>query len=185
MRSDALLAFVPIGSPLSLVGATGTTFYSDTIDLLGQGVGTAPLNIYGTLSNSSLLFGAPDAGGVGGLRPELNVTIGTALATSNSATLTPSLQAAPDTASTYQPGTWQTIVSGPAYTAAQGVANTVIFRVPWLPPFPENLRPRYLRLGFATPTSTAFTAGTIASAIVTFCRDDWFQRQAARNYAVS
>jgi len=57
-------------------------------------------------------------------------------------------------------------------------------RFPWLPPFPANLRPRFLRLLFQTPASLLFTAGTIASAVVTTTRDDQFNRNAANNYVV-
>ena len=181
MILDASLAFVPLGSPLSLVAGSGVDVASNTIDLLGAGVGVAPPSIIGNVS----LFGAPDAMGVGGVRPELNVVVGTAFVTGSSATLNAALQAAPDTAVTYQPGTWQTIVETGELTAAQLLANTVIFRCPWLPPFPANLRPRYLRLLFQVPAGTTFTAGTIASAVPTLVRDDQFNKYAAKNFTVS
>ncbi len=182
MITDALLSFVPLGGPLSLVGGSGVAIPStNIIDLLGAGVGVAPPAIIGNVA----LFGAPDAMGVGGARPELQISIGTAATTGSSATLTIALQGAPDTASTYQPGTWQTIVQSPALTAAQLTANQVVFRCPWLPPFPANLRPRYLRLLFSPASATSFTAGTIASALVTPCRDDYFAAQAANNYVVA
>lgn len=184
MRLDASLAFVPVGSPLSLVGATGTTFLSPTtIDFLGTGVGTAPQGIIGDVT----LYGQADAMGVGGTRVEMAVAIGTALATSDSATLTIALQGAPDTGSSggYLPGTWQTIVQSAAITATQGAANTVVFRFPWLPPFPDNLQPRYLRMAFITPASTQFTAGTIAYAVPSTGRDDYFVKYAAKNYVVA
>ena len=188
MRSDAQLAFVSIGSPLSLVGGANVAIASQIIDLLGQGVGTAPEGIIGSQVS---LFGAPDAMGVGSARPEINCIIGTALAGAAGLTLKAALQAAPDTAVTYQPGAWQDLASQDGITIAQGAANTVIMRLPWLPPFPANLRPRYLRLlfspvsaGGAVPSGN-FTAGTILSAIVTTVRDDQFNRYAARNYAVS
>ena len=181
MRSDALLAFVPLGSPLTISG-TGSAIPSPTvIDLLGEGVGQAPANIIGNVS----LFGAPDAMGIGAIRPELNIVVGTAFVTGNSATLNVALQGAPDTAVTFQPGTWQTLVESGTLTAAQLLAGTVIFRCPWLPPFPANLRPRYLRLLFTTLAATAFTAGTIGSAIVTLVRDDQANRYGANNYVVS
>ena len=63
-------------------------------------------------------------------------------------------------------------------------ANQVIARLPWLPPFPPNLRPRFLRLLGRIPAATDFTAGTIASALVTFVRDDQFNKYAANNYKV-
>lgn len=183
MMIDALLSFVPLNGNLSLVAAAGVAIPSPgVIDLLGNGVGVAPTSIFGTPS----VFGSPDGMGVGGMRPELNITVGTALATATSATLNVQLQAAIDTgaAGGYLPGTYQTIVESGTLTAAQCAANTVIFRCPWLPPFPANLRPRFLRLNFVVPAATLFTAGTISSALVTTVRDDQFNRYSARNYSV-
>lgn len=188
MITDALLSFVPIGGNLSLVAAAGVDVPStNTIDLLGLGVGVvAPSTSSGNpiIGNVST-FGSPDAMGVGGMRPELNVTIGTALVADTGApTLNVQLQAAADDG-TGNPSTWQTIGESGEISVAQGTANTVVARLPWLPPFPENLRPRFLRLNFAIPAATNFSAGTIASALVTVVRDDWFNRQAARNYDMS
>jgi hypothetical protein len=190
MRSDAQLAFVAIGSPLSLVGASGIAIASGIIDLLGQGVGTAPQNIIGT---QSATFGAPDAMGVGGTRPELNVIVGTALAGTAGNTLNVALQGAADqgSAGNYQPSTWNNIINQDGITLAEAAANTVIFRTPWLPPMPANLRPRYLRLLFSPATSSGaipsgdFTAGTILSAIVTLVRDDQFNKYAQKNFTVA
>lgn len=184
MITDQQLSFVPLGGNLSLIAGAGASIPSiNTIDLLGAGVGVAPPSIIGNVT----VFGAPDAMGVGGLRPELNVTIGTALASATSATLNAALQGAPDTgaAGNYLPGTWQTIEETGALTVAQCIANTVIMRLPWVPPFPANLRPRFLRLLFQVPAATLFTAGTIASALVTMVRDDQFNKYAAKNYSVS
>jgi hypothetical protein len=121
----------------------------------------------------------------GELRPELYVAITTALATATSATLNGALQAAPDTGvgGGYQPGTWQTIVESGPLTAAQCPAGTVIMRFPWLPPFPANLRPRFLRLLFQVPSGTDFTAGAVI-ATVTPGRYDPFNKYAANNYTV-
>jgi hypothetical protein len=181
MRSDALLAFVPIGSPLSIVLNAGQNVASQIIDLLGEGAGLAPTNIIG---DQNATFGAPDAMGVGGLRPELNVTIGTAGVGATS-TLNVALQAAADLGSpTYQPSTWNTLAETGAIAVANLTANTVVARFPWLPPFPANLRPRYLRLLFSVATAN-LTAGTIASAIVTTVRDDQFNKFAQKNFAVA
>lgn len=182
MITDALLAFVPIGGNLSVVAAAGVDTPSNVIDLLGLGVGVLPAN--DSIIGNPTTFGAPDAMGVGGLRPELNVTIGTALATATSATLNAALQAAADDG-TGNPSTWQTLVETGELTAAQCAANTVIARFPWVPPFPANLRPRFLRLLFQVPAATLFTAGTIASALVVPCRDDQFNKFAAKNYTVA
>lgn len=178
MRSDALLAFIPIGAPLSVVGGTGVNFQSQVIDLMGVGVGIAPPNIIGTRS----LFGTDF--GIGDDRPLLDIVTGTALATSNSATLNVQLQGAPDTASTYQPGTWQTFIETGTLTAAQCGATTRIGRFDIPAAFPELTLPRYLRLNFAVPASTNFTAGTIAFAIVTTIRDDYAVASAAKNFTV-
>lgn len=145
----------------------------------GGGVGTAVTNIIGRAA----LPGQMDGMGVGGIRPELNVTVGTALATSSSATLNVAFEAAADDGSN-QPDTWYTLVETGELTAAQCAAETVIARLPWLPPFPANLRPRFLRLLFKVPAGTTFTAGTISSALVTTVRDDQFNKQASSNYTV-
>jgi hypothetical protein len=182
MRIDASLAFVPIGGNLSLVGAAGVAIPApNVIDLLGQGVGTAPTNIIGNVST----FGADL--GIGAMKAQLECTVGTAFTTSNSATLNVQVQAAPDAGagSGYQPGTWQTLVETGPITAAQLTANQVIARFDWPPAFPANLRPRYVRLLFSPLAATNFTAGTIANAIITTVRDEQANRYAANNYKVA
>jgi hypothetical protein len=187
MRVDSLLSFTAIGAAQSLVAAAGVDIPSTrVIDLLGFGVGVVAPDANGNpIIGNVATFGSPDAGGVGGLRPELNITTGTAaVADTGTPTLNVQLQAAIDDG-TGNPGTWQTIVESGELTVAQLTANTVIFRSPWLPPFPEDLRPRFLRLNYAIAAGTNLSAGTIASALVTFVRDDWFNRQAAKNFTVS
>jgi hypothetical protein len=189
MITDQLINFVPIGSPLSLVGGAGVAIRSGIVDLLGVGVGVAPPNIIG----NTAIFGQADAMGVGNQRPELNVTIGTALAGAAGLTLKAALQAAPDLGSggNYQPGAWVDLGSQDGITIAQGAANTVIMRLPWLPPFPKTLRPRFLSLLFSPVSSGGavpsgnFTGGTISSALVVMSRDDWSVGNAARNYTVA
>ena len=191
MITDALLAFVPIGGNLSLIGGAGISIRSNVIDLLGLGVGVAPTErIIGTPTT----FGQADAMGVGNQRPELNVTIGTSLVAVNGALLNVALQAAADqgAAGNYQPSTWNTLGETGGISAANAVANTVVARLPWLPPFPANLKPRYLSLLFsplpavATPgTAANFSAGTIASALVVMSRDDQFNKYAAKNFSVA
>ena len=176
MILDSQLSFVPLGSPLTVAGVAVAS--PNVIDLLGQGVGTAPVSIFGTPT----VFGAPDAMGVGGPRPELNITVGTAF--SGGTNLNVALQAAADAGTpTYQPSTWNTLAESGTILTANLTANTVIFRIPWLPPFPANLRPRYLRLLF-TPSGT-FTLGNISSAVVVPVRDDQFNKYAAHNYTVA
>ena len=66
MRLDSQLSFIPLGAPVSLVQGTGVSIPStNIIDLLGQGVGTAPQNIIG----NATVFGADV--GIGTWRPEL------------------------------------------------------------------------------------------------------------------
>lgn len=180
MRLDSQLAFVPVGSPLSIVAADGVATYSNVIDLLGQGVGQAPANIIG----NATLFGADM--GVGGIRPEIICAVGTAFTTGNAATLEILLQAAADqgVAGGYQPSTWNTIVGSEAIAAASLTAGQIVFRVPWLPVL-GTLRPRYLRMSFAPAASTHFTAGTISFAGVTLIRDDLNQKNAAKNFTVA
>lgn len=193
MITDALLNFVQAGAPLSLVAGAAQSIPSDVIDLLGLGQGVNPAaaqQIWGNTTN----FGQADAMGVGNQRPELNVTIGTALAAAAGVTLNVKLQAAPDpgSASNWTPpaNTWVNLGGQDGITLAQGAANTVIARLPWLPPFPANLRPRFLRLLFS-PVAAAgadpsgqFTAGTIASALVVMSRDDYFAKYGAKNFTV-
>ena len=185
MITDQLLAFVPIGGNLSLVGGAGVAIPStNTYDFLGLGVGVAPNErIWGTPT----VFGQTDAMGVGNQRPELNVTVGTAFTTGNAATLNVALQGAIDTgvAGGYLPGTWNTFAETGVIAVANLTANTVIARFPWLPPFPFNLRPRYLRLLFSPAAATNFTAGTISSAVVVMSRDDYFAKNTAKNFVVS
>lgn len=189
MITDKLLSFVSIGAALSLVGAAATSIRSDVVDMLGLGVGVTATQ-GNVLWGNSTVFGQADAMGVGNQRPELNVTIGTALAGAAGLTLNVKLQAAADDG-TGNPSTWTSIGGQDGITLTQGAANTVIARLPFLPPFPVNLRPRFLSLLFSPVSSGgadpsgAFTAGTIASALVVMSRDDYFIGQQPRNYTVA
>lgn len=182
MITDALLTFVPINTPLSLVAGAGVNIPSpSTIDLSGAGLGVTPPLIWGNTS----LFGQADAMGVGE-RPELAVSIGILPATSNAATLNCALQGAADNGSN-QPSIWYTFGESGPQTVANLTANSLFCRLPWLPPFPFNLRPRFLRLLFQVPSATNFTAGTISSALVVppGGRDDTSARFQPRNYVVN
>jgi hypothetical protein len=175
MRIDALLSFVPLGAPLSLIGGNANTVRSNVIDLLGQGQGTAPTNIIGTVTN----FGTDQ--GIGTFRPELMVALGNAVTGATSYNI--ALQAAPDAGTpTWLPGTWTTLAETGQIAIASLTANQVVARFPWLPAFPANLQPRYLSLLF-TAVGTP-TAGNINFALVTLVRDDLAQKYAAKNYKV-
>lgn len=185
MLIDALLSFVPIGGNLSLVAGAGVPILSNVIDLLGVGVGQAPPGIIGNAAT----FGEDP--GVGGLRPELMIGIGTAVVATGGSLLKIALQGAPDpgAASNYTPaaGAWQDIVSQDNIAAANLAAGAVPFRCPWIPSMPPNLRPRFLRLWFGGSISGnfatgAFSAGTIAFALVTTGRDDYAIKFASKNY---
>ncbi len=176
MITDALLSFVPLGSPLSLAQIAGD-YPSEVIDILGLGVGVAPTGIIGTPT----LFGTDV--GIGGVRPELNVTVGTAFVSAGGGTVNVKYQAAPDTAVTYQPGAYSTLVETGAIAVANLTAGQVIARFPFVPNFLANLKARYLRLLFTIATAT-ITAGTIASALVTMVRDDQGNKYAASNFTV-
>lgn len=184
MILDALLSFVPVGAPLSIVAGAGIDVPStNVIDLLGLGVGVTADQGNRIIGNTTV-FGQADAMGVGGMRPELLVNVGTAFATGTSATLNVALQGAEDDG-TGNPGSWQTYEETGELTAAQLTANQTIMRLPWVPPFPANERPRFLRLLFQVPAGTTFTDGTIANAVVVPCRDDQFNKYGAKNYSVA
>ncbi len=174
MLNDELLTFVPKQAPISMVLAAGVAAPSNVIDLLGAGVGQPPPSYIGNVT----VFGADF--GIGGRHPEIDTAVGVAFTTSNAATLTVSLQGAPDLGAGggYQPGTFTTIVESGPLTAAQLLTQTVIARIPILPtmaPFP-----RYLRLLFQVPAATNFTAGTISFSVITYVRDD--MRFGANNF---
>lgn len=180
MMIDSLLSFVAIGGNQSLIAGAGIAIPStNVIDALGSGVGTIPANIYGTPA----LFGTDL--GIGDIKAQINIVIGTALATGTSATLNIAFQGAPEVTITRQPGTWQTIMETGAMTAAQLPANTVV-RMDWPAAFPANLNARFFRLLFqVSPVTGLFTAGTISSALVTTVRDDQANRYAPANYVVA
>lgn len=181
MILDALVNFVQVGSPLSLVGGAGVAIPSNVYDELGLGVGVAPTNIIGTRST----FGADL--GIGDHKPQLEVVIGAGAITANAATLNIAFQGAPDTgaAGGYLPGTWQTFVETGPLTAAQLVANRVCARFDWPPAFIESNLPRFMRLLFSPLAATNFTTLTVAYAIVTMGRDDQSNKFAAKNFAVA
>ena len=182
MILDSQLNFVPIGGNLSLVSAPGDIVSTNVIDLLGVGVGVAPPGIIGNVS----VFGLDP--GIGGERVEINAIIGTAVVSAGGGTLNAKLQYAadPGAASNYTPaaGDWKTVVETGSMTAAQLAAQTIFARFPWLPAFPANLRPRFIRMLFTVETA-AFTAGTVAAALVTPVRDDQANKYAANNFVVA
>lgn len=172
MIRDALVTFIPDSAPLAI---TNGALASNVYDILGSGPGTAPQNIIGNRAT----FGADM--GIGGVKPQLEALVGTAFLGGTSINI--AFQGAPDTAVTFQPGTWQTLVETGAITLAQLTAGQVCARFDWPPQFPQNTTPpRYYRLLF-TPVGV-FTAGAF-TAFVTTVRDDLANKQATRNYTVA
>lgn len=181
MLIDAALSF---GQNFTLVGGAGVAIPSPlVVDLAGVGQGVAPPSIWG----NTAVFAAPDAMGNSQMRPELVVGVGTTFTTANGATLNVALQGAIDTGvgGGYLPGAWNTFGESGPLAVANLVANTIIFRSPWLPPWPFNLRPRFLRLLFTPPAATNFSAGTIAYATSTIIPDAQSNKFASKNYTVA
>ena len=181
MRIDSQLSFVPIGGNLSLIGAAGVSIPStNTLDLLGQGVGTPPANIIG----NAAVFGMDV--GIGGNKPLIQVNIGITATTSTSATLNVAFQAAADQgiSGSYQPSAWNTLIETGPISVSALTSGAILARFDFPPSFPAGLNPRYLRLLFQVPTGTSFTAGTISSAVVALVRDDYSEKFASRNYTV-
>jgi hypothetical protein len=182
MITDALLNLIPPGSPLSLVGAAGSTFQSQTIDLLGTGVGTAPQNIIG----SRTVFG--ENIGTDWLKPMVQISVGTAFTTSTSATLNVQFQGSVDSGASgtppYSPNAWATYIETGAIAVANLTANASI-RITFPYNFPFSTLPRFLQLNFVPLSTASFTAGTIAWAVVTLVGEEYGAKYASNNYTVA
>ena len=183
MLLDASISFLPWGSPAqSMVAAAGVAIQiGNIIDLLGQGVGTAPANIFG----NTTLFGQDP--GTGLIKPLVECIVGTAFTDgTGSPTINVQLQYAADQGSggSYQPSTWYTIIETGALTSAQLTAGTVFSKFDWQPVFPPTLRPRFVRLNGKVLAATNFATGTITFAGVMLGRDDFAQKLTPKNFAV-
>lgn len=179
MILDNLLQFAGIGVAVSIVGAAGVNTASPTvIDILGSGVGTAPANIIGNRT----LFG--EDSGIGGKRPQIQLAVGAAFVTANSATLNVAFQSAPDTGvgGGYLPGTWQTLNETGPMTAALLIAGAIA-QLDWPPAFPASAQNRFLRLLFQVPAATNFSAGSMLMS-TTMVTDRQANRFAAKNFVV-
>lgn len=142
---------------------------SGVLDLAGVGVGNAPPNAFGTAT----LFGQDIGIGDGVSPPNLLCLVGTAFVTATGATLNVQLQESIDSGTpNYQPAAWQTIAETGALTAAQLTAGRQIAELTIPPRAPGQAFPRFLRLNYAIPAGTSFTAGTIAFAGIATGRDD-------------
>jgi hypothetical protein len=185
MMLDALTTFLmPQAPPVSAVGAAGAVIQiGNVIDLLGVGPGNAPPVIIG----NATLFGNSGMG-LGVWDPEVQINIGTAFTTATSATANFAFQYAPDTATTYQPGTWETAAELGAKPASELTANQVFrMKVPPVPPTVLDPPPRYARIVMTVaPSGTGiFTAGTVTSAFIVQGRDDLDHKYAANNFVVA
>lgn len=179
MRIDASIAFIPVGTNLSMVAGAGVSIVSNVLDLMGVGVGVAPPNIFG----QSTVWGTDF--GIGAFKMLLQVAVGTAFTTATAATLNVQFQGAPDAGTpTYQPGTWTTYMETGAIAAASLTAGQIIARMDWPPAFPSSARPRFARLNFSIPAATDFTAGTIAHALIVPARDDYAIKFQPNNFVV-
>lgn len=181
MLLDSQLNFVSYaGAAQSMVAGAGVAVVlGDVKDLLGQGAGTAPANIIG----NATVFGEDP--GIGRIRPVIQITIGTAFTTGNSATANFALQYAADAGSpTYQPGTWETATETGAKAVSEMTANQVL-KLDWAAAPPNVQRPRFVRLVMLVPAGTNLSAGTVSFAGLTMARDDQAQKNQGKNYSVS
>lgn len=106
--------------------------------------------------------------GVGGgaATPKIFVQVGTAFVTANSATLNIQFQGSADGV------TWTTYAESGALAASTLTAGQRVFGIDWPKRIASNTPlPRYVRLYYVLPASTAFTAGTLTAAVV-LDRDD-------------
>jgi hypothetical protein len=168
MLNDAQLIF---DSNASLVVAAPGQPSSLTIDLMGGGVGTAPVNYFGV---QDAVAGEDIGIGDGASPPVLNIIIGTTFITATAATLRVQLQASVDSgAPGYTPLAWKTLIQTDDLPASVLTAGTKIAECTWPPRYPGQAMPRYLRLNYLLSVAgSSFTAGTIAIANINTGRDD-------------
>jgi len=173
MINDALVNFIPLTTPLDLGNGVAGDYASSIIDLLGQGDGTTPNNIFG----NATYFGEDP--GIGRFRPQIEVLVTEAFVGGTS--LQVKFQAAPDDAD-HVASTWTTLVETPAIATASLTLSQVLARFDFPPAFPAGLNPRFLRLLFTTVG--VFTAGMVLAPVV-MVRDDQSNKFIPRNYAVA
>lgn len=178
MITDQLVSFLPPGSNIAI---TNAAVASNIYDELGEGVGIIPSNA-GTIIGKKTVFGSDM--GIGGIRPMVECAVGTAFTTANAATLNVQFQGAIDNGAG-SPGAWQTFIETGPLTAAQLTAGSFFGRFDWPPEYPVGFQPRFLRLNFVPLAATAFTAGTVAFAVVTMGRPDQANKFAASNFTVA
>lgn len=144
---------------------TNTAVSSSIIDLTGAGSGNQPAMIGAGGVNTAM--GVDIGQGDGMAIPYVVMFVTAAFSSSGGATLTVSLSAAPDNGS-YAQGTYTTLYTSLAFTAANLSANqTLIFQVPprALMGQPGEALPRFYKLTYTVASST-FSAGAVNAGIV-------------------
>lgn len=156
------------GQSLAVTTSTPST---TVIDLTGNP--TAGLNI----GNASR-YGADMGIGDGVAVLKVAAYVGTALTTTNSATLQIQFQGSTDSS------TWDTYIETPAFAAAKLTAGQKLGTFDWPLVGPGFSLPRYIRLNYVLPETTSFTTGTIFAGIV-LQRDDAIQGQYPEGFVVA
>lgn len=171
MILDSLLAF---SNAQSLITNTSTGS-SAVIDLASGGANTG--TTYAVVPNLSFgnaaVFGEDLGTGSGMNDLHIGIYLGTTFLTANSATLNVAFQGAVDNGGgTFSGLTWTTYSETGAIPAASLVSPGTI-RMVWPHRAIAAALPRFVRLLYQLPGSTAFTAGSINYAGVMLSRDDW------------
>lgn len=142
---------------------TSTANATNLYDITGAGSGNAPTMTGGNAG----VIGADIGDGDGVARPYLFMNVTTAFVSAGGATLTVSLQAAPDNGSNVA-GTYTVLYQSAAFTAAQLAAGeTLIVPVPprALNGIPGEALPRFYQVVYTVATST-FSAGKVTTNFV-------------------
>lgn len=178
MLIDALVSFIPIGAPLSLVAGDGVAIPSGVIDLLGLGQGVNPATA--DFIGNRTVWGTDM--GIGEPRVQTEVLVTTAGTTGNAATMNIAFQGAADAGSpTWLPGAWTTLVETGYLAIGSFSLGAVLARFDFPPAVPVNFQPRFLRLLFQPLAATHFTAGAVLAPVTTV-RDDQANRFTPKNY---
>lgn len=147
---------------------TVTAVSNGVIDLAGVGVGVAPPNKFGgTLFGEDIGGGGPSSASP----PQLIVKVGTAFTAGGSATLQVQLQASIDTAVTYQPAAWDTIIETDTVAVALLTAGAQVANFTIPNRYLGQGQPRYYRLNYIIATGP-MTGGTIGYAGIATGIDD-------------
>lgn len=162
MMIDTSLAFSSWSTPVAITA----TKDSSLVDITGAGLGVAPAMINGP-GAANTAIGVDIGQGDGIAIPYLVMIVTTAFVSAGGATLTVTLNAAPDSG-TYTAGSYTTIYTSIAFTAAQLVAGqALVVQVPprVLSGVPGEALPRFYKLTYTVATST-FSAGAVSAGIL-------------------